>query len=134
VRKAFLSQYPNDQITPSTSKIKLLNKIKKEVQKLLTTEAKIAKKIGFTPNKISVIGFIFALASATAYLLTPIYSSWLLFLATFLLLASGFCDTLDGIVARTFGQTSLFGGFFDSVLDRYADAVVIRVQEQKGLV
>lgn len=102
----------------------MLTKIKKEVQKLLTTEARIAKKLGFTPNKISFIGFIFALASATAYLLVPIYSSWLLFLATFLLLASGFCDTLDGIVARTFGQASLFGGFFDSVLDRYADAAV----------
>ena len=42
----------------------------------------------------------------------------------FFLLASGFCDTLDGIVARTFQQTTVFGGFFDSVLDRYADAAV----------
>jgi archaetidylinositol phosphate synthase len=45
-------------------------------------------------------------------------------LATVFLLASGFCDTLDGIVARTFGQTTVFGGFYDSVLDRYADAAV----------
>ena len=49
---------------------------------------------------------------------------WLLLLATVLLLASGFCDTLDGIIARTFQQTTVFGGFFDSVLDRYADAAV----------
>ena len=39
-------------------------------------------------------------------------------------MASGFCDTLDGIVARTFQQTTVFGGFFDSVLDRFADAAV----------
>ena len=45
-------------------------------------------------------------------------------MAVVFLLASGFCDTLDGIVARTFGQTTVFGGFFDSVLDRYADAAV----------
>jgi archaetidylinositol phosphate synthase len=31
---------------------------------------------------------------------------------------------MDGIVARVFGQTTTFGGFFDSVLDRYADAAV----------
>lgn len=28
---------------------------------------------------------------------------------------------MDGIVARTYKQTTQFGGFFDSVLDRYAD-------------
>jgi archaetidylinositol phosphate synthase len=45
-------------------------------------------------------------------------------LAVVFLLASGFCDTLDGIVARTFQQTTVFGGFFDSMLDRYADAAL----------
>jgi len=102
----------------------LLTKLKKKIQQMLTTEAKIANKLGFNPNSISAVGFILALTSAVAYALTPNYSSWFLLLATFLLLASGFCDTLDGIVARTFGQTTVFGGFFDSVLDRYADAAV----------
>jgi len=102
----------------------LLTKLKKKIQQMLTTEAKIANKLGFNPNSISVVGFILALTSAVTYALTPNYSSWFLLLATFLLLASGFCDTLDGIVARTFGQTTVFGGFFDSVLDRYADAAV----------
>ena len=91
---------------------------------MLTTEAKIAHKIGFTPNSISVIGFILAFASAVSYALTSSAQPWLLILAVVFLLASGFCDTLDGIVARTFGQTTVFGGFFDSVLDRYADAAV----------
>jgi archaetidylinositol phosphate synthase len=102
----------------------LLTKLKKKVQKLLTFEASIAHKIGLTPNAISVIGFILALASAVTYALYPSQPSWFLLLATFFLLVSGFCDTLDGIVARTFGQTTVFGGFFDSVLDRYADAAV----------
>ncbi len=102
----------------------MLTKLKKKIQQMLTTEAKIANKLGFNPNSISAVGFILALTSAVAYALTPNYSSWFLLLATFLLLASGFCDTLDGIVARTFGQTTVFGGFFDSVLDRYADAAV----------
>ena len=91
---------------------------------MLTSEAKVAHKIGLTPNKISIIGFILAFASAITYALTPNQPPWLLILATIFLLASGFCDTLDGIVARTFQQSTVFGGFFDSILDRYADAAI----------
>lgn len=91
---------------------------------MLTSQANAAHKLGLTPNKISLIGFILALASAASYVLVTAESSWLLILAVVFLLASGFCDTLDGIVARTFQQTTVFGGFFDSVLDRYADAAV----------
>src|SRR5665647_384099 len=102
----------------------MLTKLKKRIQQMLTNEAKVAHKIGLTPNKISIIGFILAFASAIAYALTPNQLPWLLILATIFLLASGFCDTLDGIVARTFQQSTVFGGFFDSILDRYADAAV----------
>jgi archaetidylinositol phosphate synthase len=91
---------------------------------MLTSQANAAHKIGLTPNKISVIGFILALASAVSYALTTPQTLWFLILAVVFFLASGFCDTLDGIVARTFQQTTVFGGFFDSVLDRYADAAV----------
>jgi archaetidylinositol phosphate synthase len=91
---------------------------------MLTSQATAAHRLGLTPNKISVIGFILALASAASYALNTAESAWWLILAVVFLLASGFCDTLDGIVARTFQQTTVFGGFFDSVLDRYADAAV----------
>jgi phosphatidylglycerophosphate synthase len=40
------------------------------------------------------------------------------------LLVSGFFDILDGAVARQTGRVTLFGGFLDSVLDRYADLAV----------
>jgi archaetidylinositol phosphate synthase len=100
---------------------------------MLTTEAKIAHNIGLTPNGISIFGFTLALASAATYAATTSQSSWLLLLATIFLLASGFCDTLDGIVARAFQQTTVFGGFFDSVLDRYADAAVYAAILVSGL-
>jgi archaetidylinositol phosphate synthase len=90
---------------------------------MLTSQASVAHKIGLTPNKVSIIGFILAVASAGAYAFAPGYR-WFLLLATVLLLSSGFCDTLDGIIARTFQQVTVFGGFLDSVLDRYADAIV----------
>ncbi len=89
---------------------------------MLTTEAKIAHTLHLTPNRISIIGFILAIASAVCYALTTPSAAWLLLLAVFFFLASGFCDAMDGIVARTYKQTTAFGGFFDSVLDRFADA------------
>jgi archaetidylinositol phosphate synthase len=98
----------------------VLTKLKQQIQQMLAGEAKIAHKIGLTPNSISVIGFILAFASAGCYALAN-QAVWLLLLAVFFLLASGFCDTMDGIVARTYKQTTAFGGFFDSVLDRFAD-------------
>lgn len=100
----------------------VLTKLKQRIQEMLTTEAKIAHRVGFTPNRISIVGFILAFASAIAYALTTAEMAWLLIVATLLLLASGFSDTMDGIVARTYKQATTFGGFFDSVLDRYADA------------
>jgi archaetidylinositol phosphate synthase len=99
----------------------VLTKLKQQIQQLLTGQATIAHKVGLTPNHISVMGFVLAIASAVSYALFTPQTSWLLLLATFFLLASGFCDTMDGIVARTFKQSSSFGGFFDSVLDRFAD-------------
>jgi len=101
----------------------LLTKLKKKVQNMLTLEAEAAHKIGLTPNLVSLIGLALALLSAFTYAVAQGQPLWIL-LATILLLASGFCDALDGIIARIYQQASVFGGFLDSLLDRYADAAV----------
>jgi len=90
---------------------------------MLTLEAKAAHSIGLTPNTVTLIGLALALLSASAYALAQGQPLWIL-LATILLLASGFCDALDGVIARIYQQTSMFGGFLDSLMDRYADAAV----------
>ena len=90
---------------------------------MLTAEAEAAHKIGLTPNRVSFIGLILALLSAFTYAASQGQPLWI-FVATLLLLASGFCDALDGIIARIYQQASVFGGFLDSLLDRYADAAV----------
>jgi archaetidylinositol phosphate synthase len=90
---------------------------------MLAAEAKAAHKVGLTPNMISGIGIILAFLSALAYAEwqnRPLY----LLLATVLLLLSGFCDALDGVLARLYQETTTFGGFLDSLVDRYADAAV----------
>lgn len=101
----------------------MLTKLKKGVQAMLTTEAKAAHKIGLTPNKLSATGIVLAFLSALAYTTWQTNTFYLL-LATVLLLLSGFCDALDGILARLYHETTPFGGFLDSLLDRYADAIV----------
>jgi len=101
----------------------MLTKLKKRVQAMLTTEAKAAHKIGLTPNKLSATGIVLAFLSALAYTAWQTHTFYLL-LATVLLLLSGFCDALDGILARLYHETTPFGGFLDSLLDRYADAIV----------
>jgi archaetidylinositol phosphate synthase len=114
----------------------VLTKLKKKVQQLLSTEARIAHHLGLTPNMISIAGITLSFLSAFAYakawnqtlvvLFGVGYSlqTLLLLLAVVLLLASGFCDTLDGVLARNYQQTTAFGGFLDSLLDRYADAII----------
>ena len=101
----------------------MLTKLKQKVQGLLTFEAKAAHKLGLTPNMITAIGLAFAFLSAFAYVewqFNPVVP-WLAFV---LFMLSGFCDALDGVVARVYGESTVFGGFLDSVLDRYADAAV----------
>jgi archaetidylinositol phosphate synthase len=101
----------------------MLTKLKQRVQALLAQEARIAHRMGLTPNGITIIGVTLALFSAVAYADwsgEPFY----LIAAAVLLLLSGFSDALDGVVARLYQQTTVFGGFLDSLLDRYADASV----------
>jgi archaetidylinositol phosphate synthase len=101
----------------------LLTKLKERVQLWITSEAKMAHRIGLTPNHVSAIGIILAISSALAYWNWQA-NRFLLIVAPFLLLVSGFCDALDGAIARLYRETTTFGGFLDSLLDRYADAVV----------
>jgi CDP-diacylglycerol--glycerol-3-phosphate 3-phosphatidyltransferase len=45
--------------------------------------------------------------------------------AALLILVAGLCDMLDGATARTQRKTSYFGGFIDSVIDRYSDMSLV---------
>jgi archaetidylinositol phosphate synthase len=98
----------------------MLTRLKAKVQSAIKAQAKAADKIGLTPNTVSVIGIVLAILSALAY--TSGHKN--LTLAVVLLLASGYCDILDGALARLCQKTTPFGGLLDSMLDRYADSAV----------
>jgi archaetidylinositol phosphate synthase len=110
----------------------MLTRLKQKVQQMLTMEARAAHRIGLTPNRTSGLGIVLAWSAALAYARWhngPFY----LPTAIVLLLGSGFCDALDGAVARLYQQTTTFGGFLDSLLDRYADAAVFAAIITSGL-
>jgi archaetidylinositol phosphate synthase len=98
----------------------MLTKLKAKVQSAIAAQAKTANKIGLTPNMISVVGIVLAFLAALAY--TRGHEN--LILAVVLLLLSGYCDVLDGAIARLCEKATPFGGFLDSLLDRYADSAV----------
>jgi CDP-diacylglycerol--glycerol-3-phosphate 3-phosphatidyltransferase len=75
-------------------------------------------KVGFTPNLLTVIGVLLNLGVAA------VIASGHPQLGGFLLLIASAFDMLDGAVARATGLTSDFGGFLDSTLDRYSEALV----------
>lgn len=101
----------------------MLTKIKERIQFLLVGEARLFHSIGLTPNHLSMLGVLFAFISATMYWISRYYESASL-LASIFLLISGFFDAVDGVLARQFGEVTVFGGFLDSLFDRYADAFV----------
>lgn len=98
----------------------MLTKIKAKLQKVLASQVKAVNEIGLTPNMISAVGIVLALLSAFLYIGGRENLVW----AVIMLLLSGYCDMLDGALARFCHSETPFGGFLDSMLDRYTDSAV----------
>ena len=75
----------------------------------------IAKRIPFSPNTLTITGFVVTVIAAFVI-------PYNIRLGGIFIMIGGIFDMLDGIVARTSGKTTKFGAFLDSVLDRYSDA------------
>lgn len=98
--------------------------LKKLFEKAVAAAVKPLGRFGVTPNQVTALGLAVAIVSVW------LYAGWdgdrlhLLYGAATILL-SGFLDAIDGVLARGTGRASRFGGFLDSVADRYSDALVI---------
>lgn len=77
------------------------------------------KKTNLNPTYFTLLGLCVNVLAAAAF----VYGKWLL--AGVLILSAGLFDMLDGAVARTFNRVTPFGGFLDSVIDRYSDLVLL---------
>lgn len=97
----------------------MISRLKPTVGKLLSeTPARILTKAHLTPNAVTILGLLF-----------NVFTAWVLaieqlFIGGFLVLFSGWFDMLDGAMARMTGQTTRFGSFLDSTVDRLSEAVL----------
>jgi CDP-diacylglycerol---glycerol-3-phosphate 3-phosphatidyltransferase len=74
---------------------------------------------GVSPNAVTLVGTLGVCAGALVFF--P--QGWLL-AGVLVITAFVFSDMIDGYMARTSGQTSPFGAFLDSTLDRIGDAAI----------
>ena len=95
------------------------------IYRIIDPFVRLLIKLGFTPNTVSVIGFILNIGVAAIFILGAektnrgdlSYVGW----AGALILFAGLFDMLDGQVARLGKMGSSFGALLDSVLDRYSE-------------
>jgi CDP-diacylglycerol--glycerol-3-phosphate 3-phosphatidyltransferase len=85
---------------------------------LYTGLSKVFGKRG-NPNSFTIMGF-FATLIASALILKELWVA-----AGLMIILSGLLDLFDGVLARKLERVTLFGGFLDSVLDRYSDLLLL---------
>lgn len=96
----------------------LSERLRRWSQRFVTPIAVTIGRLGLSPNALTALGFL--LNVAVAYVLA---CGGLRLGGVLVILASLF-DTLDGAVARVTNRVTVFGAFFDSVLDRYSEAAL----------
>ena len=77
------------------------------------------RRTGITANQLTTTGLVMAAAAAVV-----IANGWLR-AGLLLLVLTAVPDLLDGAVAKASGTASPRGAFFDSVIDRVSDALLL---------
>jgi CDP-diacylglycerol--glycerol-3-phosphate 3-phosphatidyltransferase len=95
------------------------NKIGHQLDPLLhKVLSKVIGKRG-NPNVFTFMGFFVTLIASFLIL----KDLWIL--AGLTIILSGLFDLFDGVLARISGRVTVFGGFLDSILDRYSDLFLL---------
>jgi CDP-diacylglycerol---glycerol-3-phosphate 3-phosphatidyltransferase len=71
------------------------------------------------PNVLTFFGLVINIVAAV------LLAQGMFRAAGFVIIGAGLFDMVDGRVARATNQVTRFGGFFDSVLDRYSDLALL---------
>jgi len=87
--------------------------------KLSQPVVRLLARTPITPNFLSWFGFMVTIGAAILIAIGHIFA------AGFVVLLAGFFDILDGALARSTEQITLFGGILDSTLDRMAEVALL---------
>jgi len=94
-------------------------RLRKIFHPFITILAKGLNKIGISPNIATCIMLLFSILS----LLSILCVSNLFFFSLFIFLV-GIFDGIDGAIARLANKVTLFGGLFDSLMDRLSEFLI----------
>jgi len=84
----------------------------------------LAKRLGLSPDAVSVVAFALAGGAGGAFYVAG-DQSMLYAVGAVLVFANGWLDLVDGALARELAVASAGGDFLDHVLDRYADILML---------
>lgn len=87
--------------------------------KLFSPLASVLLRLGVSPDIVTIIGTVGVCAAALWF-----YPRGEFLVGTLVITLFVFSDTLDGVMARRSGRSSLWGAYLDSTLDRVADAAI----------
>lgn len=76
-------------------------------------------RMGVSPNTVTFVGTLGVVAGAVVF-----FPQGKLLVGVLVITAFVFSDMIDGYMARTSGQVTKFGAFWDSTLDRIGDAAI----------
>ncbi len=94
-------------------------KLGKHLDRWIHTAFPFLFKRPVNPNLLTVLGTAVSVGAAWAFAEGHFRTGALV------MLAGGFFDLIDGVVARHFGTSTSFGAFLDSTLDRLVDMTVM---------
>ena len=102
--------------------------IQQIVYKIINPGVVMAVKAGITPNVVTTLGLLGNITGAAllVYAALSANSDYVLIgWAGVVIILSSIMDMVDGYMARTANMCSVFGAFYDSVLDRYCELVTL---------
>ncbi len=99
------------------SKPTFTDQLRKIFKGVLDPTGAFLNRVGLTPNAITLLGLVGTTVGAY------VISQGEMTKGGIILLLSVLVDALDGTMARLRGESSDFGGFVDSVSDRYAEFI-----------
>ena len=96
-----------------------MHRLRSILSPIVDAIARVLVRLGFSPSGLTVIGVLVAAVAAA------LIAQGMLAVGGVVVLIAGVFDMFDGAVARMTDRATKFGAFFDSVMDRVSEAIVL---------
>src|SRR5215212_2436185 len=97
----------------------MLNRFRDVFARVFSPVARFLLRLGVSPDTVTVVGTLGVCVGALVF-----FPRGQLLVGVLVITAFVFSDTVDGHMARISGQSSKWGAFLDSTLDRFGDAAI----------